>query len=766
MSDKNNGNGALTRETLFRMFAEEACRDGILEDFEKNILLNMAKFLRLENQQAQTILLEAKEKYEQGLLGEQRPMEPRALYQRAVFAVYEDGEVDPLEEKMLAGLQKMFCISDEEHQSFLKSLPAAVRPPEPKPEPKPEPEPVPAPVAAAPAETVAKTAHQPGLNSMHIGEKLNIDRQAAWFGEQCSWYGPIQQATPEAKSAWRRFLNGLYILDEQETYNGLDELDDILQPLNSISYADIFTALAAVKWSRVLLKTDFSRDESDNIRAWPGKNIYQRLCIKMGPILISIDYLKVNKGLDEFGGLAFVYLLEDLCMMVERRQFEPLSDLDGMLKMLFRTMQKSALTHKAADLIAPIAAQVFRQGGAMRDGFVGLCLQLCGVEPKNHPLVVAADRAVRAMAPEKSIFPKDYKPSSSAPSSVPAHPAAIERLERLIAEVDKKQEAERLLIAGLSGSDCSEIDAIAGDLTQACREDNIDPAPVLEKYLVAMVFPGLKDYPRPVIAFFALGDRGGHHEELKGAWVKVLLKSQPDGSLQVIPDFMLSQKTDFLSIKLPPEDLPKLQKSLEQSGGAYDVALIDPGRKSARVWHQVGDLDVTGNIFLVERKLLREEKTDEALSALDQALKSQPWLSLALLHKGLIAKRKGDLAGARVFFEQALAVQPHDPQALARIGVLDKNENKLDESDKKLLESLKIFPTQTSAMCTLAANMLSRVAANESKAFPFWDYYVAGLHAFQGNGPDFAEIAELAKSLDPALVRNAQTIPVDTIFYL
>jgi tetratricopeptide (TPR) repeat protein len=699
MSQQPIGDSSLTRDALFRMFAEEACRDGILEDFEKSLLLNVAKFLRLENHEAQRILLEAKEKYEQGLLGEQRPLEPRALYLRAVSAVYEDGQVDPIEEKMLAGLRKMFEIYDEEHQSFLRGLPSAIRPSDATSGSieKSLPEAVPIEADRQSMSTtspaIEKKAVQPGLHTMHLAERLENNLQAAWFKEHCSWYEPIRQATPEAKSAWRRFLNGLLNLNEQEAYRGLDELDDILQPMNSVSYADIFTALAAIRWSRVLLKTEFSMDESAEIRSWPGRDLYSRLAVKMVPILISIDYYRVNEGLDEYGGLAFVYLLEDLCMLVERRHAEPLVELGKMLKMLFRAVQKSKVTHQAADLIAPLTAEVFRQGGVMQEHFVVFCQTLCEVEPKNHPLVVAADRAIRTIAPERSIFPKDYKPSDSVPSSKPGYPTAVERLEKLIARVVKRQETERLFISGLSGVDLSEIDSIKLDLTRACHEDRINPALIMEGYLVAMVLPNLKDYPRPVVAFFALGEGGSHHEELKGSWVKVLLKSHPDGALQVIPDFPISKNTDFLSIKLSFDGVSELKAALDRTMGAYDVALVDPDRKGARLWHQTGDLDATGNLFLVERQLLRENKEDEALAALDSALKSQPWLSIALLHKGLIVKRKGDLAGARGFFESALAVQPHDPQAMARIGVLEKNENKLDESDKILLESLKIFPT-------------------------------------------------------------------------
>jgi hypothetical protein len=771
MNNESVGQSSLTKEALFRMFAEEACIDGILEDFEKRILLNVAKFLRLENHQAQKILLDSKEKYEQGLLGEQRPMEPRALYSRAVLGVYQDGRLDPLEEQMLAGLRKMFGISDEEHQSFLRGLPDSIRPSDMSPETE---ETLDAHLTEEAVEqmqvSIPEKAVQddfkPGFHTSHIARKLETDLQAAWFSEHCRWYGPIQQATPEAKSAWGKFLGGLFNLDEQETYNGLDELDDILQPMNSISYADIFMALAAIRWSRVLLKTSFAGKESAVVRAWPGRNSYHRLAVKMVPILISIDYFRVTQGLDEFGGLAFVYLLEDLCMLVERRHSEPISELGAMLKMLFRAVQKSAVTHRAADLIAPLAAQVYRQGKAMQDCFVTLCQQLCEVEPRNHPLVVAADRAINAIAPEKRIFPKDYKSPGSVPSSNPGHDAAISRLERLILKVDKKQEAERLFISALADADFSEIDSIIRDLTRACHEDRVKPEIVLEGYLIAMLLPCLKDYPRPVVAFFALGDQGSHHEELKGSWVQVLLKQYPDGAVQVVPDFMIAENTELLSIKLQPDKARELKEALNRSGGSYDVVLIDPERKSARIWHQTGDLDVTGNVFLVERKLLQEKKDDEALLALDKALKEQPWLSMALLHKGLIAKRKNDLAGARVLFEQALSVQPHDPQAIARIGVLYKNENNLDESDKMLLESLKIFPTQTSALVTLGSNMLSRLVCNESKALPFWDYYVAGLNALQGNGRDFRAIAELADSIDSGLARNVQILPVDTVFYL
>ncbi|MFZ5950974.1 MAG: hypothetical protein ACOYXC_09735, partial [Candidatus Rifleibacteriota bacterium] len=410
---------ALTREGLFRMFAEEACRDGILEEFELKILLNVAKFLRLESEEAQKILGESRDRYKQGLLGEQRRLEPRALYQRAILAVYADGRVDEIEDKMLAGLRKMFGISEDEHRQFIESVV------EQKVDEKPMEE------VAPPVQKKPVPQHQPGVSTSHLAVRLENNCQSAWFDEHCNWYMLQDRASAEARQAWHNFLNGLLNIDEKEVYNALDAFDDILNPMNRIPLADVFLALGALRWSRVLLKTAFSKDEKGTARVWPGQNVYRRMSVKMGPILITVDHLRIREGLEEYAGMALANLFEDVCMLIERRHAEPLLSLSSMLRMLLKLVQKSEVAHRSAALIGPLTASVFRQGGAVLQNYAGICRDICEVLPPNHPLVIEAARALKAIAPEKSPFPANYQPPDNRPSFNRGFPAAMQRLERL-----------------------------------------------------------------------------------------------------------------------------------------------------------------------------------------------------------------------------------------------------------------------------------------------------------------------------------------------
>lgn len=165
------------------------------------------------------------------------------------------------------------------------------------------------------------------------------------------------------------------------------------------------------------------------------------------------------------------------------------------------------------------------------------------------------------------------------------------------------------------------------------KENNMDPEVFLFRNLVALIFPSLADYSRPVVAFFALGNAGGHHEEMKGGWVSVLLKGLDGNRVQAVPDFPIFPSTSFLSIPLNEKDTVALRDALDRSGGAYDVALVDPGRTGVRIWHQVGDLDPSGNLFQVERDLLPAENFQGAEQCLDKALSRHPWLSRAWLQK-------------------------------------------------------------------------------------------------------------------------------------
>jgi hypothetical protein len=754
MNDELKAGVPLTREALFRMIVDEACRDGVIEPFEKAILENMARFLRLERDEALRIALSARDRFKNGALGEQRPLDPLKIYSMALKLARSDGRIDKLEEQMLAGLRKLFHLSDEDHASICIDL-----------EIENEPSPT-GPTESGTPSGPRVPIPPPGSTTDILGRRLEQDALNAWVEDHRYWFNLPRHASQPAQKAWEGFLRGMANGNEGDMYDGLDALDDVLNSLEGVKIADILLALAVLRWSRVLLKTTFPAMESDEARFWPGQELYLRLCVKMGPILISIDHLRNKTGIEEGLAMTFVYLCEDLCLLLRRRHAEPVRLLGDLIPQVAKILPKQLVTHQAATLIESWSEMVARRGGALAEAFVAVCREICRTMPQNHPLALAAHTALESLAPAQTVFPRGYQPRMGGSSTTPSSPGATQRLERLLAETARENEEERLLAQALVTVNLGPVDDILAAATASYREHKMDPKLFLFRNLVVMIFPTLPEFSRPVVAFFALGNPEGHHEEMKGGWVPLLLKRLDDNSVQVIPDFLVFPSTALLSIPLNETEATALQDALDRSGGAYDVVLVDPGRKGARIWHQTGDLDPTGNLFQVEKSLLPAEKIPEAQSCLDRALSRHPWLSRALLQKGLIAKRAGDLQTARQFFERAREVQPHDPHALTRIGVLDKGENRMDSSEKALLQALRILPTEPSAVVTLASMALGRVAGGETTALPLWDYYVAGLHAIQGAGPDFVEIATVGDSLDPALSLISRITPVDSVFYL
>jgi hypothetical protein len=113
---------AMTRIRLFELVADEAFRDGKLADYENAILVKMAQFLRIPPEQARDVARQASVRYRNGLLGAERPLDPRVLYARAVKAVHEDGVVDEGEAKMLEGLRRLFKLSEELHEHITRKL--------------------------------------------------------------------------------------------------------------------------------------------------------------------------------------------------------------------------------------------------------------------------------------------------------------------------------------------------------------------------------------------------------------------------------------------------------------------------------------------------------------------------------------------------------------------------------------------------------------------------------------------------------------------
>jgi hypothetical protein len=108
----------LSPKGLFQLVAEEAFKDGKIEPVEQEILSRLARFLGIPSDSARRIAGQAKKKFQQGKLGTPRPLKPAVLYERVLYFAWSDGREDSREEKMLAGLRRLFRISPEDHEAM------------------------------------------------------------------------------------------------------------------------------------------------------------------------------------------------------------------------------------------------------------------------------------------------------------------------------------------------------------------------------------------------------------------------------------------------------------------------------------------------------------------------------------------------------------------------------------------------------------------------------------------------------------------------
>lgn len=114
--------GAMTREDLFKILAEEVFRDGIVDDDEGQLLRMIASHLNLDPVAAASISGAARRRYQAGGLGEERRFSAPDVYRDVLKAIYADGEVDDDEAMMLISLQAVLAIEDELHEKILGEI--------------------------------------------------------------------------------------------------------------------------------------------------------------------------------------------------------------------------------------------------------------------------------------------------------------------------------------------------------------------------------------------------------------------------------------------------------------------------------------------------------------------------------------------------------------------------------------------------------------------------------------------------------------------
>ncbi|MBI4858708.1 MAG: hypothetical protein HY815_00290 [Candidatus Riflebacteria bacterium] len=118
----SRNNRPLSREKLFELVTDEAFRDGQIEEWENKVLNVIAGYLRLTDDAAKRIAKTSRKKFASGQLGSERPLDPEAVYTKAVRLVCADGRIDPDEEKMLAALRKLFRLPDALHQDLMNRM--------------------------------------------------------------------------------------------------------------------------------------------------------------------------------------------------------------------------------------------------------------------------------------------------------------------------------------------------------------------------------------------------------------------------------------------------------------------------------------------------------------------------------------------------------------------------------------------------------------------------------------------------------------------
>lgn len=100
----------LTRVGLFALVCDEVFRDGKVEDVENRVLNRLAGFLRLDEVRCRKVARRSRERFEAGLLGPARPLDPAALHVAVTGAAHRDGVVDPEEAILVESLRLLLEI--------------------------------------------------------------------------------------------------------------------------------------------------------------------------------------------------------------------------------------------------------------------------------------------------------------------------------------------------------------------------------------------------------------------------------------------------------------------------------------------------------------------------------------------------------------------------------------------------------------------------------------------------------------------------------
>ncbi len=163
-------------------------------------------------------------------------------------------------------------------------------------------------------------------------------------------------------------------------------------------------------------------------------------------------------------------------------------------------------------------------------------------------------------------------------------------------------------------------------------------------------------------------------------------------------DAAQSAKWFAKSLELDPRD-PRKQTGLalaQLAGGERERGIAALERIS------LSDPSGTQSDLALISTHLNARQWDKALAAIDQLQKKQPDSAMAANLRGSALVGKGDVAGGRKAFEQALARDPKFLGAATNLATLDMREGKPEQARKRYTTLLEADPKNVSAMLALA----------------------------------------------------------------
>jgi putative PEP-CTERM system TPR-repeat lipoprotein len=169
-----------------------------------------------------------------------------------------------------------------------------------------------------------------------------------------------------------------------------------------------------------------------------------------------------------------------------------------------------------------------------------------------------------------------------------------------------------------------------------------------------------------------------------------------EGHLQ-IGDSAQAEKFFQQAAKLAPSD-PKYRTAValsELARGQTDSAFTELRAISASGPDTLADMSLIS-------ALLRRQKLDEALAAIDTLQRKQPDKPTAADLRGRVLLAKRDLSGARKSFEQAVERDAAYLPALGSLAAIDIAEKRLDAAQARYAAVLKADPKNTRALIALA----------------------------------------------------------------